>query len=131
MESIEKLPMQRVTKEGKEDSEDIVIREVPLTVILNNQELVTLLCSPKDLEYLAVGFLASEGLLKTKDEVKKTLVDDNRGIVRVETAEESKDAGELLFKRLITSGCGRGASFYNAADAQGQKIESLVTIAAS
>jgi FdhD protein len=131
MESIEKLSIQRVTREGKEDSEDIVIKEMPLTVILNNQELVTLLCSPKDLEYLAVGFLASEGLLKSKDEIKKILVDDRRGIVRVETTGESKDAGELLFKRLITSGCGRGASFYNAADAQGQKVESLVTIAAS
>ena len=131
IESIEKLSMQRVTREGKADSEDIVIREMPLTVILNNQELVTLLCSPKDPEYLAVGFLASEGLLKSKDEVKKTLVDDRRGVVRVDTTEESKDAGELLFKRLITSGCGRGASLYSAADVQGQKVESLVTIAAS
>jgi FdhD protein len=56
----ERLPIQRVTKEGKKDTEDIVIRELPLTIILNDRELVTLLCSPTDLKYLTIGFLFSE-----------------------------------------------------------------------
>ena len=34
-----------------------VAREFALTVILNNREIVTLLCSPADLDYLAAGFL--------------------------------------------------------------------------
>ncbi len=128
--SIETFPIQRVTKEGKEDTEDIVTRELPLTIILNNQELVTLLCSPTDLKYLAIGFLASEGLLKSKDEIRKIMVDDLRGLVRVETEGDNEHASELLFKRLITSGCGRGASFYSAADATGQKVESQMEISA-
>ena len=107
----------------------MVAREFPLTIILNNQELVTLLCSPKDLRYLAVGFLFSEGLLKSKDEIKKIMVDDQRGVVRVETEEEKSLANELCFKRFITSGCGRGASFYSAADVQNQaKVESQIEI---
>ncbi|MBM3120398.1 MAG: formate dehydrogenase accessory sulfurtransferase FdhD, partial [Chloroflexi bacterium] len=101
----------------------------PLTIVVNNQELVTLLCSPKNLDYLAVGFLSSEGLLKNKDDIKKITIDDRRGAVRVETEAENKQAGELLFKRLITSGCGRGASFYSAADVGRQvKVESQVRI---
>jgi len=84
---------------------------------LNNQELVTLLCSPRDLNCLAVGFLASEGLLSGKEEIKSVLVDNRRGVVRVETTEEKVDVNELMFKRLITSGCGRGVSFSRAADA--------------
>ena len=37
---------------------------------------------------------------------------------------------DVLFKRFITSGCGRGVSFYSAADATGQKGESQVEISA-
>jgi FdhD protein len=80
---------------------------------------------------LAIGFLFSEGLLKSKDEIEKIIVDDRRGVVRVETGEDKESAGEPLFKRLITSGCGRGASFYSAADVQGRvKVESQIGISA-
>jgi len=128
---VERVPILRLTEEGERHADDIVVREFPLTVILNNQELVTLLCTPTHLDYLAIGFLSSEGLLKSKDEIKKITVDEQRGVVRVETEEENKQAGELVFKRLITSGCGRGASFYSAADVVGQiKVESKTNISA-
>jgi len=130
MDNVERFPIQRVTKEDKNDTEDIVIRELPLTIILNNRELVTLLCSPTDLKYLAIGFLTSEGLLKSKDEIKEITVDDQRGVVRVETEEDHEHDNEPLFKRLITSGCGRGASFYSAADTVSQKVHSLMKISA-
>lgn len=129
MESVEKFPIQRITKDDKRDAEDLVTTEFPLTIILNNRELVTLLCSPSELDYLAVGFLSSEGLLKGKDDIKKVLIDDAKGVVRVETREEKELAD--LFKRFITSGCGRGASFYSAADIQQAKIESKITVSAA
>ena len=118
MDSMESIPIHRVTREGRQDVEDLVTRETPLTIILNNRELVTLLCSPLELEYLAVGFLESEGLIKNRDEVKKLIVDEQRGVARVETKEDKDFAGELLFKRLITSGCSGGVSFYRPGDAQ-------------
>jgi len=121
---VEKISILRFTEEGGCNIEDVVAKELPLTIILNDHELVTLLCSPTDLRYLAVGFLSSEGLLKSKDEIKKVMVDDERGVVRLETMEDKGFAQNLLFKRLITSGCGRGVSFYSAADAASQKVES-------
>ncbi len=122
---VEKIPILRITEAGTNNIEDIVAREFPLTIIFNNQELVTLLCSPKDLKYLAIGFLSSEGLLRNKDEIKKITVDGQRGMVRIETKEDKGLANELVFKRFITSGCGRGASFYSATDVQNQiKVES-------
>ena len=127
---VDKIPILRLTEGGRSNIEDVVAREFPLTIILNNQELVTLLCSPTDLRYLAIGFLSSEGLLKSKDEIKKITVDDWRGVMRVETEEIGELATEALFKRLITSGCGRGASFYSAADATGLKVESQLEMSA-
>jgi FdhD protein len=128
---VEKVPISRLTETGKTAVDDVVVREFPLTIVLNNEELITLLCSPKNLDYLAVGFLSSEGLLKGKDDIKKVTVDDRRGVVRVETEAGDKQAGEILFKRIITSGCGRGASFYSAADVGTQvKVESQTKISA-
>ena len=125
----EKVSILKFTETGSSSIEDMVAKESPLTIILNNSELVTLLCSPENLRYLAVGFLFSEGLLKSKDEIKKIMVDDRRGVVRVETEGNEEPASDALFKRFITSGCGRGASFYSAIDAQDQvKVESQVKI---
>lgn len=128
MNNVEGFPIQRVTKEGKQDSEDVVTIELPLTIIVNNKELTTLLCSPTDLKYLAIGFLASEGLIKGKAEIKKIIVDEKRGVARVEAVED-KELTPDVFKRLITSGCGRGVSFHSAADVQEQsRVESQTTI---
>ena len=125
----EKLSILKFTETGSSSGEDVVAKEVPLTIILNNRELVTLLCSPVGLKYLAVGFLFGEGLLESKDDIKKIIVDDRRGVVRVETNGDGEPASDVVFKRFLTSGCGRGASFYSAADARDQvKVESRVEI---
>jgi FdhD protein len=128
---IEKFPIVRVTEQGMSQGEDIITMEFALTIILNNQEVATQLCSPADLNYLAIGFLASEGLLKSKDEIKKIVVDDQRGVVQVETEKDEGLASQLLSQRLITSGGGRGASFYSTTDVKNQtKVESQITISA-
>ncbi|MFO7995850.1 MAG: formate dehydrogenase accessory sulfurtransferase FdhD [Dehalococcoidia bacterium] len=124
----EKFSILKLTDKGGSSTEELVARESPLTIILNDQELVTLLCSPADLTYLAVGFLSSEGLLKDKDEIRNILVDDERGVVRLETTGDNALSQDVLFKRFISSGCGRGASFYSPADATSQKVESQMEI---
>jgi len=129
-DNVEGFPIQRVTEEGKKDIEEIVAKEIPLTIILNNRELVTLLCSPTNLDYLAIGFLFSEGLVKSKDGLRKIMVDNRVGVVRVETKDVNEPVGDILFKRLITSGCGRGASFYSPADTTSQKAQSQTEVSA-
>ena len=130
MDSVEILPIKRITKEGESSTEQVVAAEILATIFLNGQELATLLCSPKDLNYLAVGFLVSEGLLKSKDEIKKIEVDDWLGVVRIETEGGSVPDGRLFAKRLIASGCGGAATFYSVDDATIPKVESRMRISA-
>ena len=127
----ERFPVSRFTKEsGKSIVEETVAREFMATIYLNGEELATLLCSPRELNYLAVGFLASEGLLAKKEEIKSMEVDDKLGVVRVET-ERGRDSDSRFFSpRLITSGCGGGATFYSVADAGIPKVESAMRIPA-
>ena len=127
-DDIQKVPVWRLSEEANDKVEDVVAREFPLTVILNDRELVTLLCSPTDLKQLAIGFLSSEGLIGAASEIRRVLVDEVRGVARVETTVDVRQADEV-FKRFISSGCGRGASFYSAADATGlAQVESKLVV---
>ena len=125
---VEKFSILRITPSGRSNTEAAVAREFPVTIILNGQELVTMLCSPKEMDSLAVGFLASEGLLKSRDEIKNILVDAERGVVRVKTTED-KSLGRDMFTRVISSGGSRGASFYSPSNVK-KKIESAMKVKA-
>lgn len=127
-EGTEQVRIQRITDRERAETEDTVVREFPLTIVLNNQELVTLLCSPEKLKDLALGFLASEGLIKSKADVKSLLLDDRRGVVRIETAGPTFMEQGSVFKRFITTGCGKGAAFYSPADVGQGRVESGVRI---
>lgn len=128
MTSVESISTLRINQEGAFDIETNVAREFPFTILLNDRELVTLLCSPENLKYLAAGFLVSEGLIFSSDEIKKMTLDDKRGVIRVEVENNREHDGETIFKRIISSGCGRGASFYSMADASDRKVDSRMEI---
>jgi len=124
-----KLPTVRISGGNREETVSAVAGEFPMTVFLNDVELVTLLCTPSNLDDLAVGFLFAEGFLKSRDEIKNITVNERAGIVRVRRTGEFDLSRELLFKRLITSACGRGAAFYSTSDAQNLgKIDSAVSV---
>ncbi len=125
---LERVTVCRITGEGRSVSEDPVARESPLTIILNNRELATLLCTPSDLKYLAVGFLVSEGLLSGPADLKKILVDEARGIIRVETVDDRTETNQAFKRLLIISGCGRCAPFYSAADTGLSKVTSALKV---
>ncbi len=124
----ERLSILRLTEDSVSEIEDTIVREFPLTIVLNDQELVTMLCSPANQKELAVGFLYSEGLIETREEIKNVTLHEGTGVIRVETEGGDELSREVLFSRLITSGCGRGASFYSATDVTGKKVESLLQI---
>jgi FdhD protein len=125
---IETFAISQINEDIRKDADIVVAREYPITIILNGQELVTMLGSPKEFDYLAIGYLSSEGFIKSKDQIKQVMVDEVRGIVRVDTNVEVQSVQGVAFKRLITSGCGRGASFYSAVDVQSQKVTSEMKI---
>jgi len=106
-----------------------IVREVPLTIYLNDNEIVTLLCLGDHLKSLAVGFLKSEGLINQREDLKSVFVDEDNRVVRVEVAEDTALVEKLFLRRTVTSGCGKGTTFYNALDALIMaKIDSPLTI---
>jgi FdhD protein len=90
---------------------DQVASELPIRLILNNEQLVTLLCTPVELEELAVGFLLSEGLLHTRSAIKALEVSEQDAAIRIELSDLPKDWERMFEKRTISSGCGKGITF--------------------
>jgi len=111
------------------NGDDVVVREVPVTLFLNDQEFVTLVCSPGELKELAVGFLCSEGVLQKPEDLKDISFNTQDGLIWVET-EGSSPSEEMFLKRFITTCCGRGrASFYFINDARGAApVQSELTV---
>lgn len=104
------------------EMEDVVATEYALTIYVNNHEMATVVCTPEHLEELAVGFLASEGLIHSVDEINRVEVSRFRGTVRVETTVPVKINQDFYNKRYITSCCGKGRqSFYFFNDAHTAK----------
>lgn len=113
---LDKFPILRATRDGIEEMEDIVVKEFRLTIILNDRELVTLLCSPEKLDCLAIGFLFSEGLISSKDDIREIDLDVEGGLVRVVTKTPQKFPKNILSQRLIGSSGGKGASPFAGID---------------
>ncbi len=102
---------------------DEVATEFPVRLILNGEPLVTLLCTPTELEELAVGFLLSEGMLRKRSSIKKITVDEKEAVVRVELSELAADWQAMFEKKTISSGCGRGITFTNYRTDFDQKMD--------
>lgn len=102
-----------------------VVREEPLTVFLNNAELATMICSPSGYKELTVGFLISEGLLHKPEDLTEIRLQEEMGVIWVETAEPVPQTANFL-RRHIASCCGKGrAGLYFINDAQ--QLEPVVS----
>jgi FdhD protein len=113
---IEEVEVLRISRDRSRHLRVAVVRETPLTIYLNDRQVVTLLCTGAHAENLAVGFLHSEGLLPQRSALAKVVVDEQRRAVCVVTREDTEAAEKLAGKRTVTSGCGKGSVFYDVLD---------------
>ncbi len=87
-----------------------VITERPLTIFLNGREIVTAMTIGDYPEYLAVGYLLNQNMLRHDDTVTAVEFDAEIDTVVVRT-ERQTDYEEKLKKKIQTSGCAMGTVF--------------------
>lgn len=108
---------------------DKIATEFPLTVMLNGEEFSTIVCSPTNIKYLLVGFLASEGIIRTFDEITSLHIDETKGFAHVEVDKPLDSLKVDHSKRFIGSCCGKSRQFYFKSDVKTAKtITSKLTI---
>ena len=91
-------------------TEIAVVEERPLTIFLNSREIVTAMTIGDYPEYLAVGFLRNQGMLRDDDRITSVDYDDDLQVVVVRTEVET-NYEEKLQKKTRTSGCAVGTVF--------------------
>ncbi len=90
--------------------ETAVTVERALTIFLNAQEIVTAMTIGDYPEYLALGYLLNQNMLRTDDVVTGVDYDEDLAVVVVRT-ERSTDYEQKLKKKVQTSGCAQGTVF--------------------
>lgn len=103
------------------EEEDEIALEFPLTVMVNGEEFATIVCTPAHLDELVIGFLASEGVIRTCSDIKGMTIDGERGFAYVELAACGLPAKQFYAKRFIGSCCGKSRQFYFYNDAKTAK----------
>ncbi|MFE0624161.1 formate dehydrogenase accessory sulfurtransferase FdhD [Priestia aryabhattai] len=101
-----------------ESVEDKIVTEFPVTVKINEEEFVTMVCSPQYIEDMVIGYLASEGVIREYKDIKNIWVQEKEGYVHVTIDKLNPYFQNLQNKRYITSCCGasrQGFVFINDA----------------
>ena len=93
---------------------DEVVSEYSLSIIVNNEHLVTLICSKCNLQELAVGHLFSNGLISSFCDIVELVIaeGETRAVVNLyidNRIENSKNAEKN--QKIITSSSGRQFSY--------------------
>ena len=87
-----------------------VVEERPLTLFLNGQEIVTVMTIRDYPDYLALGYLLNQNMLRQDDEVTGIDYDEDIETVVVRT-RRATDYEATLRKKTLTSGCAQGTVF--------------------
>ena len=100
----------RVNKLEKENIQDIILVETPIDLIVNSEPLVNIICLPKDLEELAIGFLFSIGIINSIDDIKEIRVNEIENQIYVDLKDSINFKAENLeinpVGRVIDTSCG-------------------------
>lgn len=98
-----------IDQDGREASIAVVV-ERPLTLFLNGQEIVTMMTVGDHPDYLAVGYLLNQNMLRADDTITSIDHDDELETVVVRTARRTNFEKKLR-KKTLTSGCAQGTVF--------------------
>jgi FdhD protein len=87
-----------------------VVMERPLTLFLNGREIVTVMTIGDHPDYLAIGYLLNQNMLRPDDRIVAIDYDEELETVVVRTDRET-DFEDKLRKKTLTSGCAQGTVF--------------------
>ncbi|MFJ6208161.1 formate dehydrogenase accessory sulfurtransferase FdhD [Lysinibacillus sp. NPDC092081] len=96
----------RVEGNQIKEIEDTVVTEYAVTVKINEQEFVTMVCTPEYVEDMVIGYLASERIIRDYEDIEAIWHQEKEGFVHVKTKRVNPYFQQIQNKRYITSCCG-------------------------
>ncbi|MEM7196166.1 MAG: formate dehydrogenase accessory sulfurtransferase FdhD [Pseudomonadota bacterium] len=105
LESVHQVPSRN---QRGEYSDINIVAELPLTIRVDGDELVTLMTLGSRPEMLVLGYLRNQTLFNSPEEIKSIHVNWDREIADVVTVAGNGLANVDTSKRTVTTGCGQG-----------------------
>jgi FdhD protein len=103
------VPCIRVDGNLFEQGAHEVVEEIPIALFINGRHAMTAMMSPLNLEDFVTGYMFTEQIIKTVDEIESIKIEKNR--ISVITKNLFKVLGQ---KKTILSGCGGSTSYIDA-----------------
>ena len=101
-----------VNNEKGEAKEVEIAGELPLTILVDGHEIVTLMTLGTHPEQLALGYLRNQRLIREIETIESVRVDWQTDSVHIQTRDgNGQQIREKLTGRTVTSGCGQGTIF--------------------
>jgi FdhD protein len=101
----------KVVNEFGETRDLEIPAERALTVYIDKREIVTLMTLGAKPEWLVLGYLLNQRLIRAASEVESITVDWEVGAAAVKTHHGIANLAEKTAKRVVTTGCGQGSVF--------------------
>ena len=117
----QKVVCDRFTDDGWVNTFTHVPVEKKISIFVNRQEFVNLLCTPSDLNFLVIGYLYGEGIISGISDVTSINVCEDESEVDVRLTDTEVVLPQI---RTLTSGCTGGVAF----EAEGEKVESDLVV---
>ena len=102
---------------------DNIIKEERVTFFLNNKKLISTMSLPNDQDAQAVGFLMSEGVIESIDNIKNITISSDGLKVYIDAFINEDNINNLYHEKTLTSGCCVGVS----ANFEGKIVEKFIS----
>ncbi len=102
---IDKLIENKVT-----EVEDVTIQEARLNIFLNGEKAISMMTIPMDQKAHAIGFLMSENVISSIDDVEELILSEDGLRVDVKARINEESLQNLYKEKTLTSGCGGGVT---------------------
>lgn len=107
MEPLFQTTVTKIRQEKRFETEDTLIREIKLEIILNTERIGAVMCTPVDQKELAVGYLMSEGIIRSVADISRMQLHNEGMRIEIEAAVDSGQIQRLDSEAVVISGCGK------------------------
>ncbi len=90
--------------------EDVTIDESRLNLYLNGEKAISMMCIPKDQDAHAIGFLMSENVISSMDDIQSIELSEDGLRVDVIATIDENSLENLYTEKTLVSGCGGGVT---------------------
>lgn len=107
---LRKVIIDKVTDDVAVEFEDVTIDESRLNLYLNGEKAISMMCIPIDQKAHAIGFLMSENVITSVDDVEELTLSEDGLRVDIKAKINEGSLENLYTEKTLVSGCGGGVT---------------------